>query len=303
MKVSVLIPTYNSARHLAECLDTALAQDFAGMEILISDDCSADETLKVIKTYAARDARIRWWQNPKNLGFVANHNFCLQSARGDYVKFIHADDKLLSTSAIRKMADALDAHPAAVLVGCQQHLTGIKSAPTIFSSRSGLYDGKQMLVACWEQNTNLIGQPTLTMFRRSAAQRGFDPRFVGHLDYEMWFHLLGQGDFFYLAEILATWRVHETQQTARHEKNGPAYREHLLFVETYYAQPWMQRAATRRMLFTQIYYLEKNYGGQAGRVTAAMRAQLSARHFAWQWLRHKISQPFRKLRHKTGRTG
>src|SRR5882724_2084405 len=108
MKVSVLIPTYNSERYLSECLDSVLAQDFADLEILVSDDQSTDGTLKIIESYAGRDVRIRWWQNRKNLGLPGNHNACLLQARGEYVKYVHADDKLLSSSAIKKMVAALD---------------------------------------------------------------------------------------------------------------------------------------------------------------------------------------------------
>ena len=295
LKVSVLVPVCNDEIFLAECLKSILAQDFEDMEILIADDTSTDGSVRLVEHYAARDSRIRWWKNPKNLGLPGNHNACLRRARGEYVKFIHADDKLLSISAIRQMAAALDDNPSAVLAGCRQHLTGAKSRPTILSQKSGTYDGRRMIVASLEQNTNLIGQPTLTMFRRSAAKRGFDDRFVGHLDFEMWCHLLEQGDFFYLAETLATWRIHETQQTARHMTNSPSHREHLTFVETYFAKAWLKDAATQRMLFAQIYYLEKKYGRQADHLIAAMMAQLSSRRFVWQWLKHKGSRPFQKL--------
>lgn len=295
MKVSVLVPVCNGETFLAECLESILAQDFEDMEILIADDASTDGSVALVERYAARDSRIRWWKNPENLGLPGNHNVCLHQARGEYVKFIHADDKLLSTSTIRQMVAALDDNPSVVLVGCQQHLTGAKSRPTIFSKKSGVYDGKRMIVTSLAQNTNLIGQPTLTLFRRSAAQRGFDDRFVGHWDYEMWCHLLEQGDFFYLAEDLATWRVHENQQTARQEETGSAHHEHLVFMETHYAKPWLKDAATERMLFAQIYYLKKKYGRQADPLISSMMAQLSPRHFAWRWLIHKGSRPFQKL--------
>jgi glycosyltransferase involved in cell wall biosynthesis len=298
MKVSVLIPTYNSNQYLSECLDSVLAQEFDNMEILVSDDVSTDDTVGTIQAYTARDSRIRWWQNPKNLGFVGNHNTCLEQASGEYVKFLHPDDKLLSTSAIRKMATALDENPSAVVAGCQQHVTGKRSRPTIFSRRSGLYAGRQMIVASLEQNTNLIGQLTLTMFRRRAAPGGFDDRFIGLMDFAFWCRLLEHGDFAYVAEDLATWRIHETQQTAKHEQTGSSSHEPLLCLETYYAKPWLKAAATPRMLFAQIYYLKKKYGQRAENLTSAMMTQLSPRRYAWQWLRHKISRPFQKLAQK-----
>ena len=59
MKVSVLVPVYNGEAFLAECLDSILAQDFADMEILISDDGSTDGTRQIIEEFAVRDGRIR----------------------------------------------------------------------------------------------------------------------------------------------------------------------------------------------------------------------------------------------------
>ncbi len=152
-----------------------------------------------------------------------------------------------------------------------------------------------MIIASLEQNTNLIGQPTLTMFRRSQAQRGFDERFTGFMDFEMWCHLLEQGDFAYLAEPLAAWRAHQHQQTARARATRESDDEHLRFMEIYYAKPWLKAAATNRMLFAQIYYLKKQYGAQAGPLTSAMMTQLTPRRYAWQWLKHKTGRPMQKL--------
>ncbi len=301
-KVSVLIPVFNGGRYLAECLASIVAQDFRGLEILIADDGSTDDSLEVIRNFAARDARIRWWKNERNLGLAGNSNACLREARGEYVKFVHQDDLLLSASAIGKFVDALDKNPSAVMAGCRQHLTGTKSRPLMFSKKSGLFDGRRLIVTSLEQNGNLPGQPTLILFRRNAAKRGFDERFVGLWDFEMWCHLLENGDFFYIAEALATWRVHQSQQTAKQGKTGEAKHEQLQFIETYYAKPWLKKAATPGMLFTQIYYLNKYYGRGAAHLTAAMRSQLTSLDYAGQWLRHKVSQPLRKLGRKAGWT-
>jgi glycosyltransferase involved in cell wall biosynthesis len=301
MKVSALVPVFNGKQHLAECLDSILAQDFQDLEILIADDGSTDGSQEITKAFAARDARIRWWQNPRNRGLTDNSNTCLRQASGDYVKFVHQDDKLLSPSAISKMAAALDAHPAAALVGCRQHLTGTTKAPTVFFNRSGCFDGRRVIAACLERNTNLIGQPTLTLFRRLQAQRGFDTRFTGMMDFEMWCHLLEQGDFVYLDEPLATWRVHSNHQTARARTSGAANDEPLRFTETYFAKPWLRETATDRMLFAQIHYLNKHYGQKAAQLTQMMMAQLPRRRYAWQWLKHKISRPVQQLSRKLRR--
>ena len=295
-KVSVLIPVYNGERHLSECLESVLAQDYNDVEVLIANDGSSDGSQKIIEQFAARAPRIRWWKNPRNLGLTANANVCLRAAKGQFIKFVHQDDVLLSPTALRKMVAALDENPTAVLVGSQPHLTGAKSPPLIFSKKSHRYDGKKTIIACFEQNNNLIGQPTLTLFRKSAAQRGFDERFTGHMDFEMWCYLLEQGDFFYLAEPLATWRVHQNHQTARAQ--NVADREALLLMEIYYEKNWLRTAATDRLLFSQIYYLQKKYSADAAGLTGKMMAQLSARRYAWQWLIHKTARPFQQLARK-----
>jgi glycosyltransferase involved in cell wall biosynthesis len=297
-KVSVLIPVFNGGPNLAECLDSILDQDFRDLEILMADDGSTDDSMAIAAAYAARDSRIRHWKNPQRLGLTANSNACLRAARGEYIKYVHQDDKLLCRSCLRKMVTALDQHPSAVLAGSQVHLTGAKSRPLIFSDQTGLYEGRRMILSSLESNTNLIGQPTLSLFRKSHSHRGFDERFTGHMDFEMWCHLLEQGDFFYLAEPLATWRVHEQQQTARTRTSGILDQEQLLLINTCYTKPWFREAATARLLFSQIYHLRKKYGRMADFLTSSMMTDLSPGHYAMLWLKHKTTSPLRKFSRK-----
>lgn len=293
-KISVLIPVHNGEQYLAECLDSVLMQDFPDMEILVSDDNSSDTSGKLIEEYSARDSRIRWWKNSCRVGLTANSNLCLRAATGEYVKFVHQDDKLLSPSALRKYISALDAHPAAVLASSCNHVTGKKLSPAIFRFQTSLCDGRQMILNCFENDNNLIGPPSLVLFRRESACRGFDERFERAMDFEMWCHLLEKGDYVHLHEPLATWRIHPRQQTA--DRNGSL--DSLLLMETYYAKPWFQRLATSRLLFTQVYYLRKKFGHSAGELTRKMMGRLPWHQYSWQWLKHKASKPILNLGRK-----
>jgi glycosyltransferase involved in cell wall biosynthesis len=294
-KASVLIPVYNGERYLAECLDSVLMQDFSDMEILVADDHSTDGSRELIEKYSARDPRIRWWKNPRRSGLTANSNICLREAAGEYIKFLHQDDKLLSPSALRKYVEALDANPAAVLATSRHHVIGKKLPRTVFRLQARLYNGRQMILNCFEHNNNLMGQPSLAIFRRASAHRGFDERFVGHMDFEMWCHLLEMGDYVHLDEPLATWRVHAAQQTAQLQGADVLDHDSLLLMQTYYARPWLQQAASHRLLFTQTYYLRKKFGPAADPITREMMAQLSRHHYAMQWLKHKASRPVLNL--------
>src|SRR5271155_20695 len=67
-KVSICLPVYNGEHYLAEAIESALNQTFEDFELLIADDCSQDSSAEIIARFAARDARIRHWRNPHNLG-------------------------------------------------------------------------------------------------------------------------------------------------------------------------------------------------------------------------------------------
>lgn len=295
MKVSVLVPVFNGERYLTECLESVLAQDFSDFEVVIADDSSTDSSADIVKRFASRDSRIVWWKNSQNLGLTANSNACLKAAKGDYIKFIHQDDKFLSPSAIRKMAAALDANPGASLAGCRQHFTrtdpNSKLEPHIFSDVSGSFNGQRVIISCLERDANLIGSPSLTLFRQSKARRGFDERFTQYMDQEMWWHLLEQGDYVYLAETLVTWRLHAKQQTTL--TYGVARSEELLMLQTYYEKPWLQTAATPRMLFVQSRSLKKKYGRPAADLTRKMRGSLRQSDFLILWLERKLRKMIR----------
>jgi glycosyltransferase involved in cell wall biosynthesis len=289
MRVSVLVPVYNAERYLSECLESILSQDFSDFEVIISDDSSTDSSPRIIQSFAARDSRIRWSKNPRNLGEAGNSNVCLKEARGKYIKFVHADDKLLSPAAFGKMVRAMEDHPSASLVGCRQHLTptdvDFRYEPQNLSQSVNCFNGREMIVTCLEKDANLIGNPSHTLFRRSQTQRGFDERYNRMVDYEMWFHLLEQGDYVHLPEALATWRLHPKQRCVLAWGTEPL--EGLWLVESYYEKEWLRAAATRKMLYVQSRSLKRKYGAQAADVVRSMRTSLPPAEFLAYWFERK----------------
>jgi glycosyltransferase involved in cell wall biosynthesis len=297
-QVSVLVPVYNAEKYLAECLDSVLAQDFADMEILISDNRSTDGTLKIIETYASRDARVRWWQNSKNVGLAPNHNLCLQKASGQYIKYVHADDKLLSTSAIRQMAQALDADPGISIVASASYTLDNKSQPTKLRNsflRSRVMDGKQVIVHCVMNDGNFIGEPSVVMFRRDQAGRGYDERYCQLVDLEFWFHLLENGRFAYLAEPLCAFREHDKQQSAFNRKAGSHVQDELMLAQYWLNRPQLREVVGRQGIYEQIHILRKRYGERAQPFIGEAMGVL-AHWYTFYWLKYKVSKPLKKLR-------
>jgi glycosyltransferase involved in cell wall biosynthesis len=217
--ISILLPTYNYARFLPEAIESVLAQDWKDFELVISDDRSRDDSARIIAAYAARDPRIRFHLQPVNLGMVANWNWCLAQARGEYVKFLFGDDRLESPRALRLLREALARHPSAALAASARSILNADSALVGLwdeFQHAGLHAGSEVVQRCLLETRNLIGEPSVTLFRRRDAARGFDPRYRQLVDLEFWFHLLEQGDFVYLPDPLCSFRRHDAQQSEQH---------------------------------------------------------------------------------------
>lgn len=90
--VSVLIPVYNREIYIGACIESALNQTFRDIEVVIVDNASTDRTWECVQKYAARDVRVRVFQNPRNLGPVENWRRCLKEARGRLGKLLFSDD-------------------------------------------------------------------------------------------------------------------------------------------------------------------------------------------------------------------
>lgn len=93
--ISVVIPVYNAAEYLPACLDSLLAQSFTDWEAVCVNDGSHDDSCRILRTYEARDSRIRVI-NQENSGVSAARNKGMEEATGEYFTFVDADDELRS---------------------------------------------------------------------------------------------------------------------------------------------------------------------------------------------------------------
>ena len=93
MTISIIIPCYNSEKYLADCLDSVLAQSFGDFEAILIDDGSKDDTLRIAREYAQKDARVRVYAK-ENGGVAAARNLGLDHATGEWITFVDSDDLL-----------------------------------------------------------------------------------------------------------------------------------------------------------------------------------------------------------------
>ncbi|HEY1869535.1 MAG TPA: glycosyltransferase family 2 protein, partial [Chitinophagaceae bacterium] len=100
--VSIMIPAYNQAEVLGTAIESALSQDYPHLEVVVSDDCSTDETKAVLKKFET-DTRLRYYRNTQNSGRVANYKKTLeQYVNGDWVVNLDGDDYFTDLSFISK---------------------------------------------------------------------------------------------------------------------------------------------------------------------------------------------------------
>ena len=88
--ISIIIPMYNNAGTIRACVDSLLQGNFQDLEIILSDDGSADDTLSVCRQMT--DPRIRLFSSEKNCGVSHARNLGLDQALGEYISFVDADD-------------------------------------------------------------------------------------------------------------------------------------------------------------------------------------------------------------------
>ena len=91
--VSIITPSYDSSRYIAQTIETIQAQTYKNWELLITDDCSSDKTFNIIKEFADKDKRIRVFRLNENLGPGTARNHSIREAKGRFIAFCDSDDR------------------------------------------------------------------------------------------------------------------------------------------------------------------------------------------------------------------
>lgn len=210
--VSVCIPTYRGAEHLAATISSVLAQSFSDFELVIVNDNSPDATDRVMENFS--DPRIRYLKNTSNLGPEGNWNRCLKEARGRYFKLLPQDD-LLYPGTLEKQIEILeqDGHQEIALVFGSRDI--IDAQDKIITRRSypggaeGVIPAKTLVRRCVQLGTNLIGEPGGVLVRKELADQvgSFNGEIGYIIDLDYWVRLLTHGDAYYLKNPVSAFRV------------------------------------------------------------------------------------------------
>ena len=116
MKVSICIPVYNVEHLIGRCLDSVVQQSFSNLEIIIVNDCTPDNSMRIANQYAQKDHRIKIINHEKNLGLMMTRKTGYMAATGDYITFCDSDDYLPKYS-VEKLITAAESNNADVVIG------------------------------------------------------------------------------------------------------------------------------------------------------------------------------------------
>jgi glycosyltransferase involved in cell wall biosynthesis len=224
--LSILIPTYNCAKYLRLALQSLQAQDhaIAGAQIVIVDDASTrdDPCETADQTWPRRAEFIR---QPKNVGLVANFNFCLSVADRPWVHILHGDDVALSGaySEFDRAAAEFPAAPAifgrSVFMNADGYWKG--TTPILGPQARGLLEYRPIN---W---TNCPVQFAGVLMNRQRALDigGFDPSFTHAADWNLWWRLARTGRAAYSNQCVGGYRMFDGNHSSTLRRSGLNLRE------------------------------------------------------------------------------
>jgi len=215
--VSVCIPTYNRAHYLKESLASIIAQRYASLEILISDNSSTDKTQDVCRTFERQDVRVRYFRQNANIGMHANHNFLIEKSRGEFICFFH-DDDLYEADIIQRYVEFFRNNPEAGIVCSDWELIDGSGKAV------GLRRNKVKMVSSgmeYIRHTLVSGRSSVccsgALIRRKALdQIRFDPNgTIGFSDFLVWFQISEKYYVGHIPAVLFRYRIHQAGYSSR----------------------------------------------------------------------------------------
>ena len=216
--VTVVIPTYNRCRYLAEALDSVTAQTYPHLQIYISDNGSTDGTPDRLRELAGEDPRVSIHCFPQNLGIVRNWQQALSDQRTEYVALLNDDDLWLPDHLATGIA-ALDATPDAALYFCLTESFGASAGNLYVHNLFREYTTRTVLDTRADVLPILRGihaLPSAMIFRSSALKGLFYPEspMLGAVDWLVNGQAAMRGSTIYDPVVRAKYRLHTSNISA-----------------------------------------------------------------------------------------
>jgi glycosyltransferase involved in cell wall biosynthesis len=210
--VSVIMASRNTSNYIETAIESVLAQTFKNFELIIVDDNSDDNSIKIINKYKKKDKRIKLIRNSKTLGPAKSRNIALNVSRGKWISILDSDD-VYFPNKLKKQVEIIENDTEIIFVG--SGLVFIDENGKNLSNYN--YSSKNSVL---KRNILKIGAfpPHSSYFIKSRYLKkinGYNPRYHMAQDYDLLLRLLKLGKFFSADETLIKLRLHSKNRSLK----------------------------------------------------------------------------------------
>lgn len=215
-EITVIMSVYNSGEYLRDSIKSILNQTYKNFEFLIIDDCSIDNSIDLIKEYASKDLRTKYFINSTNLGLAKSLNKLINVARGEYIARMDADDISLPHRFDMQLR-VFEKYPDIDL---------------IFGDTLNIDKNGNDICHCWIPNSiekilkelshfNYVRHPTVMVKKETLIKfNGYNPFFRTGQDGELWIRMRDNGaKFYYLQKTLLLYRLNSNSARAKEDQS------------------------------------------------------------------------------------
>ena len=206
--VSIIMPNYNGAKYLKATIESVLAQTYTNWELLIIDDCSTDDGVKIIEGYTKQDKRIHLICQEENKGVAHTRNIGIAKAKGKYIALLDSDD-IWKSEKLEKQKILMEKESASISYCSYDFIDGFgKRIKKTFKVPKKTNFKKMLTSSVISCSTGMFDSQIL-------KQHPFNSNYY-HEDYVLWLELLkipvkAVG----IQEVLAEYRLHPHSRSAK----------------------------------------------------------------------------------------
>ncbi|NLL81836.1 MAG: glycosyltransferase family 2 protein [Tissierellia bacterium] len=200
--VSIITPTYNCGRFIAETIDSALKQSYTNWEMIIVDDCSTDNTKEVVEEYMKKDNRIKYYILEQNSGAAVSRTRAMELANGKYIAFLDSDD-IWTEDKLQKQIDFMEENGYVFTCTAYEQIDeeGKSLNKVIKTKKKTNYNG--VLLDC------PVGNSTV-MYNVEKLGKFKVPNIRKRNDDALWLQILKKEEYIYgMEDVLMRYRIRE----------------------------------------------------------------------------------------------
>jgi len=206
--VSIIMPSYNCGGYVDETIKSVQAQSYQNWEIIFMDDCSKDDTIRLVSELRENDERIKLFQNPSNSGAAISRNNALREAKGRWIAFLDSDD-IWEPTKLEKQIKFMEENDYAFSYTGYQEIDSDSKPTGVFVSGPKHVLKQGMYNFCWPGClTVMYDREKIGLIQIKDIKK--------NNDYAMWLKVCKKADCYLLDECLAKYRRGRTGSVSSH---------------------------------------------------------------------------------------